>query len=46
MLYSMGNSGIIKLTLTEFTDPGGRCTYFKVPDLSEAVPDELTDLWK
>jgi len=46
ILYSMGNSGVIKLTLTEFADPGGSCTYFKVPDLSEAVPDELTDLWK
>jgi hypothetical protein len=42
----MGNSGNLNLTLTEFADPKGRCTYFRVPDLSETVTDELTDLWK
>jgi DUF1680 family protein len=44
--FSMGNSGNLNLTLTEFADPKGRCTYFRVPDLSETVPDELSDLWK
>lgn len=44
--FSVGNAGGLELTLTEFPDPDGKCTYFKVPDLSETVPDELTDLWK
>ena len=44
--FSMGNSGNLTLTLTEFADPDGKCTYFRVPDLAEAVPDELSDLWK
>jgi DUF1680 family protein len=42
----LGNSGNLSLTFTEFADPESRCTYFKVPDLAEAVPDELTGLWK
>ena len=45
-LFSMGNTGNINLTLTEFADPDGKCTYFRVPDLSKAVPDELLGSWK
>ena len=44
--FAMGNEQNITLTLTEFPDPKGKCTYFRVPDFSEAVPDELTELWK
>ncbi len=40
--WAMGNPGNISLTLTEFADPNGKCTYFKTPDLSLAVDDELT----
>jgi DUF1680 family protein len=29
------------LKLTEFPDPNGRMTYFRLPDLRAAVPDEL-----
>jgi uncharacterized protein len=43
--FAMGNSGNLTLTLREFADPGGKCTYFSVPDLSEAVPDELSGIW-
>jgi len=43
--FAMGNSGNITLTFTEFADPNGKCTYFTTPDLSEAVPDELSELW-
>jgi DUF1680 family protein len=39
--WAMGNPGNITLTLTEFADPNGKCTYFKTPDLSLAVEDEL-----
>jgi hypothetical protein len=39
--WAMGNPGNISLTLTEFADPNGKCTYFKTPDLSLAVEDEL-----
>jgi DUF1680 family protein len=42
---ALGNSRNISLTLTEFADPDGKCTYFMVPDLSEAVTDELIGLW-
>ncbi len=44
--FSMGNSGNLNLVLTEFADPAGKYTYFRTPDLSKAVPDELSDLWK
>ncbi len=44
--FAMGNAGNITLTLTEFADPGGTCTYFRIPDFSGAVPDELTELWE
>ena len=43
--FSLGNTGNLLLTFTEFADPDGKCTYFKVPDLSVAVPDELSELW-
>ncbi|MDD4869163.1 MAG: glycoside hydrolase family 127 protein [Kiritimatiellae bacterium] len=31
----------LSLRLTEFVDPDGKCVYFRLPDLSVAVPDEL-----
>ena len=43
---SMGNNKNLVLTFTEFADPNGRCTYFRVTDLSQSVPDELSGLWK
>lgn len=36
-----GVSGNLLLKLTEFPDPQGKCIYFRLPDLSVAVPDEL-----
>jgi uncharacterized protein len=42
---AISNTGNLSLTLTEFADPDGKCTYFTDPDLSEAVPDELTGIW-
>lgn len=36
-----GVSGNLSLRLTEFADPAGKVTYFRLPDLSVAVPDEL-----
>jgi len=33
--------GIVFLKLTEFPDAEGKCVYFRLPDLSAAVPDEL-----
>jgi len=35
------NSPSLTLVLSEFIDPTGVATYFRVPDLSEAVDDEL-----
>jgi uncharacterized protein len=43
--FAMGNPGNLTLTLTEFADPKGKCSYFTTPDLSEAVPDELYGIW-
>jgi len=40
----MGNNRDVTLTLTEFADPDGKCTYFRIPDMSEAVPDELAGI--
>ena len=34
-----GNLAVLKLT--EFPDPQGKSVYFRLPDLSVAVPDEL-----
>ena len=31
----------LSLRLTEFPDPAGQATYFRLPDLRAAVPDEL-----
>jgi len=31
----------LSLVLTEFPDPRGRCVYFRLPNLSAAVHDEL-----
>jgi DUF1680 family protein len=42
---ALGNEGNITLTLTEFADPNGKCCYFRLPDLSQAVDDELDGLW-
>jgi DUF1680 family protein len=42
---ALGNRKNLTLTFTEFADPDGKCTYFRIPDLSEAVPDELYGLW-
>ncbi|NOX53403.1 MAG: hypothetical protein GXP27_02995, partial [Planctomycetes bacterium] len=39
--YRVKRPGDLKLLLTEFPDPGGRAVYFRVPDLSVAVEDEL-----
>ena len=36
-----GASGNLRLKLTEFADPQGQNTYFRLSDLSAAVPDEL-----
>ena len=36
-----GLSNNTSLRLTEFPDPGGKCVYFRLPDLSAAMPDEL-----
>lgn len=36
-----GVSGNLSLQLTEFPDPNGRVTYFRLPDLKVAVSDEL-----
>jgi len=44
--FGMDNPMNITLTLTEFPDPGGKCTYFRIPDMKEAVADELTGSWK
>ena len=43
--FAMGNNRDVTLTLTEFADPDGKCTYFRIPDMSEAVPDELDGTW-
>ena len=39
--YRVARPGDLKLTLTEFADPGGRAAYFRLQDLSVAVDDEL-----
>jgi hypothetical protein len=39
--YAFNRPGDLKLRLTEFPDPGGRATYFRLQDLSVAVDDEL-----
>jgi hypothetical protein len=44
-LIAVGVSGNLSLVLTEFADPEGKCVYFRLPDLSAAVPDELIGNW-
>jgi len=39
--HSLGARHELQLTLTEFPDPGGRATYFRLRDLAGAVDDEL-----
>ena len=39
--YEVGDRGNLRLTLTEFPDPQGKNVYFRLADLSAAVPDEL-----
>jgi uncharacterized protein len=39
--YTTANRPEMELKLTEFADPGGRATYFRVRDLGGAVEDEL-----
>lgn len=34
-------TGLVHLKLTEFPDAEGKCVYFRLPDMSAAVPDEL-----
>ncbi len=41
--YSTSPKHDLTLLLTEFTDPAAQATYFKLRDLSLAVPDELTN---
>jgi len=35
------NADPVTLTLTEFVDPSGVATYFRIPDLAKACDDEL-----
>jgi len=44
--FAMDNAGNLMLTFSEFADPGGKCVYFRIPDLSEAVEDELLGVWE
>ena len=39
--FAVGVSGNLSLRLTEFPDPRGKVVYFRLPDPSKAVPDEL-----
>jgi DUF1680 family protein len=39
--FSLAKQGDLDLTLTEFPDPNGRATYFRLRDDSVAVDDEL-----
>lgn len=39
--FDIGVSGDLTFKLTEFPNPAGKVVYFRVPDLSVAVPDEL-----
>ena len=43
-IWAMDNPGNLDLLFSEFTNPNIRCTYFKSPNLSQAVDDELIDL--
>lgn len=39
--FSLTTKADYELILTEFPDPGGKATYFRLRDFSPAVPDEL-----
>ncbi len=39
--FGVGKKGDYELVLTEFPDPDGKATYFRLRDLSAAVEDEL-----
>jgi hypothetical protein len=39
--FGLGKKGDLALTLTEFPDPDGKATYFRLRDFSAAVEDEL-----
>ncbi|MEI7938506.1 MAG: beta-L-arabinofuranosidase domain-containing protein [Verrucomicrobiota bacterium] len=39
--FGLGKKGDLSLTLTEFPDPDGKATYFRLRDFSAAVDDEL-----
>lgn len=39
--FSLAKNPDFELTLTEFPDPGGKATYFRLRDFSGAVDDEL-----
>jgi len=39
--FGLGGKGDFALTLTEFPDPDGKATYFRLHDFSAAVDDEL-----
>ena len=41
--FSLGDKADYELILTEFPDPDGKATYFRLRDLSVAVEDELLD---
>jgi DUF1680 family protein len=43
-IWAMDNPGNLDLLFSEFTNPNIRCTYFKTPNLAEAVEDELIGL--
>ncbi len=39
--FGIGNKAVFTLTLTEFPDPDGKATYFRLRDFNAAVDDEL-----
>ena len=39
--FGLGSKADYELTLTEFPDPDGKATYFRLRDFSVAVEDEL-----
>ena len=39
--FSLATKTDYELILTEFPDPGGRATYFRLRDFSAAVPEQL-----
>jgi hypothetical protein len=39
--FGLGKNADYELTLTEFADPAGKATYFRLRDFAGAVEDEL-----